>query len=107
MKERIFLFALGIIFFPGCLTYQIGNPSLTGFSNQGVLGIYSNPNPRKEQLTYIESCTFGFAGLISTGGASTDILLREFGSKELFSIDHVTKRQYLLFQETCVRFSGR
>ncbi len=105
--SSIFCVLLLLIFYPGCISIQHGNPSLTIFKNQGNVGIYGKLVSAKEQFRQGESCIESYFGLFSFGDASTEMIQSKFHLKEIYSIDHSIKTQYFFLQEYCTTVYGK
>lgn len=90
-----------------CLSIQSGNPSLTVFKNQGVQGIYGKSTSPRYQFKIGESCITSYFGLVSYGDASSEIAQNQANIKEIYSIDHSVKTQYLFLQEYCTLIYGK
>lgn len=96
------LFTLG-----NCLSIQIGNPSMTLLQNKGQSGWYTPGKIPIPGDTFVESCTTNYFGLVSLGNASYDWISKNSRFKEIHSVDHFYKNQYFIFQELCLRVTGK
>lgn len=104
--KRCLLISICIFFFQ-CLSFQIGNPSVTIFQNKGQEGWFSPGKVPLPTDTFVESCTTNYFGLVSIGNASLEFISYHSRPKEIHSLDHYYKNQYFFFQELCLRITGR
>lgn len=108
MKLLIRIVCMGWVFTLGnCLSIQIGNPSMTLLQNKGQSGWYTPGKIPVPGDTFVESCTANYFGLVSLGNASYDWISKNSRFKEIHSIDHFYKNQYFVFQELCLRVTGK
>ncbi|WP_411824272.1 TRL domain-containing protein [Leptospira sp. 'Mane'] len=102
-----FCLSLFSVLFVGCISIQQGNPSLTLLYNRGTNSFAGTSISPKEGFMVGESCITSYFGLFSWGDASAESAARMAKLKEIYSINHVTKTQYLFLQEFCTVLLGK
>ncbi|WP_246047654.1 TRL-like family protein [Leptospira ilyithenensis] len=80
---------------------------MTLLYNRGTNGFAGTSVAAKDDFVIGESCITSYFGLFSWGDASAESAARMAKLKEIYSINHVTKTQYLFLQEFCIVLLGK
>ncbi|BDA80642.1 hypothetical protein LPTSP3_g35720 [Leptospira kobayashii] len=80
---------------------------MTMLYNRGTSGFAGTAISSKDDFVIGESCITSYFGLFSWGDASAESAARMAKLKEIYSINHVTKTQYLFLQEFCTVLLGK